>query len=309
MAPMNGYVYNMHRVPTYAEIIEEAIIHPVDKIKLPDRQALFIRNLPQLTRFDKVDDPASIGEEQERIQVSKLKELSLRQLAPGGTQSIARLRDTQRRPQDQYTPNGGGPLQGPPKGPPPSKMRRIGRAVGQIGSAIGNGAFDAMTGTVDYITSPAEPPFQYFQNDHTALYNADEAIRAQQEKEDWERMDWMNSWVSAARIQAHAALSIPESTAQYYIAYDEEPPSSGGASSSSGAQISQGSSAVDAAHQKALAAAKKKAAEREKEYDRNTGASNHQWPPPGGGGGGHRGPGSGSSASNAISAMMSNFRM
>ena len=114
MAPVNSYVSNMHRVPTYGEIIEEAILHPTDKIQLPDRQATFIRNLPQMTRFDEVDDPADVGKEQELIQKEKLKELTLKQLAPGQTLSIARVKEEQRRPQDNYTPAGGGPLQGPP---------------------------------------------------------------------------------------------------------------------------------------------------------------------------------------------------
>ena len=38
----------MHRVPTYDEIIKEAITRPTDKIQLPDRTATQLRNTPNL---------------------------------------------------------------------------------------------------------------------------------------------------------------------------------------------------------------------------------------------------------------------
>ena len=41
-----------HRKPTYDELIQEAIIHPTDTIKYPNRIATQLRIMPQLTRFD-----------------------------------------------------------------------------------------------------------------------------------------------------------------------------------------------------------------------------------------------------------------
>jgi hypothetical protein len=266
MAPVNGYVYNMHKVPTYAEIIEEAIIHPVDKIKLPDRQALFLRNLPQMTRFDEVDDPADIGKEQERMQQTKLQELTIKQLAPGATQSIERVRHAQSRPPDEYIPAGGGALNGPPPPPPPPRgmLRRAGGGLlnigGSIGSAIGNGIFDGMVGAVDYLEREPEPPFEYFRTDYDAGLRADREIRAQQEQAEYNHMFASMNSVHASTSQAQGAFNTPASTAHHYIG-DNDSPSAGGASSSG--------------RNKKQAAVKI-----------------NRKPPPGGGPGGHRGPGS-----------------
>jgi hypothetical protein len=114
MAPVNSYVSNMHRVPTYEELVYEAIIHPTDKIKLPDRQATFIRNLPQMTRFDDVDDPADIGKEQELIEEEQMKEITLRKLAAGKTIALERARTTQRPVTSDYLRRGGPGGQPPP---------------------------------------------------------------------------------------------------------------------------------------------------------------------------------------------------
>jgi hypothetical protein len=267
MAPVNGYVYNMHRVPTYAEIIEEAIIHPVDKIQLPDRQALFIRNLNQMTRFDEVDDPANIGDEQERIQEAKLKELTLKQLAPGRTQSIARLTDRQSRPQDTYTPAGGGTLNEPP--PPPAPQGILRRA----GSAIGNGILGGMIGTLDYMLAPSPPPFQYFQTDYDAGLRAEREISARQEQEDQERMEYYNSWATASSFQAEESLNSPASTANYYIGDQESPTSQGREKSGSGEASSSGgaASSLGGWDRVARARAERLAAERLAPYNQNTG--------------------------------------
>jgi hypothetical protein len=264
MAPVNGYVYNMHKVPTYSEIIEEAIIHPVDKIKLPDRQALCLRNLPQMTRFDEVDDPANIGEEQQRIQESKLKELTLRQLVPGTTQSIARVKEAQKRPQEEYIPGGGGALYGPAPPPtPPGRMRRAGGGIARIGasvgSAIGNGILDGMMSGVDYMTTPAGPPFQWQTTDYDAGLRADREIRAQQEQADWDYMHADLNRFNQASSQAHEAFNAPASTATYYIGDDEpsSPAAAAAKSSSPGAASSTGGwDRVALAKEKRLAAEK-----------------------------------------------------
>jgi hypothetical protein len=231
MAPVSGYVYNMHKVPTYAEIIEEAIIHPVDKIKLPDRQALFIRNLPQMTRFDEVDDPADIGKEQERMQQTKLQELTIKQLAPGATQSTENVRHAQSKPPDEYVPAGGGSLNGPPPPPAPGMIKRAGGGLlnigGRVGSAIGNGIIGGMMGTVDYMMEPAAPPFQWQTTDYDAGLRAGREINAQQEQQEYERNQYALSWFSAADSQAKTALKIPDSTAEFHIP-DNDPPSPAG---------------------------------------------------------------------------------
>ena len=49
---MNNSIKDYHRKPTYDELIQEAIIHPTDIIKYPNRIATQLRNSPQLTRFD-----------------------------------------------------------------------------------------------------------------------------------------------------------------------------------------------------------------------------------------------------------------
>ena len=49
---MNNSIKDYHRKPTYDELIQEAIIHPTDIIKYPNRIATQLRNSPMLTRFD-----------------------------------------------------------------------------------------------------------------------------------------------------------------------------------------------------------------------------------------------------------------
>ena len=49
---MNNSIKDYHRKPTYDELIQEAIIHPTDMIKYPNRFATQLRNTPQITRFD-----------------------------------------------------------------------------------------------------------------------------------------------------------------------------------------------------------------------------------------------------------------
>ena len=49
---MNNSIKDYHKRPTYDELIQEAIIHPTDIIKYPNRIATQLRNTPQLSRFD-----------------------------------------------------------------------------------------------------------------------------------------------------------------------------------------------------------------------------------------------------------------
>ena len=52
---MNNSIKDYHRKPTYDELIQEAIIHPTETIKYPNRIATQLINTPQLTRFDDED--------------------------------------------------------------------------------------------------------------------------------------------------------------------------------------------------------------------------------------------------------------
>jgi hypothetical protein len=284
MAPVNGYVYNMHKVPTYAEIIEEAIIHPVDKIKLPDRQALFLRNLPQMTRFDEVDDPADIGKEQERMQQTKLQELTIKQLAPGETQSIARVRDEQSRPQEEYTPSGGGPLQGP-QPQETGRLRRGAAAVGNYYASVWKRMNEQHHPIEDpyYIAHDGEPakgPFAWMSSDTNDLYTASRNLQAQEEQAAHNQiLDAMNRAHTSMR-QSQDAMNTPDSTAHHFIGEDDSPPS-GGASSSSGTGW----------------------------FSNNIEHPTYRKPPPGGGGGsgGHRGPGF--NTQNAVSSLINTFTL
>jgi hypothetical protein len=287
MALMNSYNYNMHRVPTYAEIIEEAIIHPVDKIKLPDRQALFIRNLPQMTRFDEVDDPADIGKEQEQIQETKLRELTLQNLQPGATQTIARAKgdsELKQRRGNDYPP-------GPPPPPQPGMMRRIiTTGAQQVGTTIKRGmqAFD------DYAERQAERAAEhrnYLEHQQWVMDNEDRNIRARKEQADQERMSWHSSHSHEASRQSLAMLNGPASTVYHYVGHDDEDdgpelPSGAASSSSSGVSISHGASAVDSAHLRALNEATRRANIKAQSYQTPTNYANHRGPDPGGSGSG-----------------------
>ena len=52
---MNSSIKDYHRQPTYDELIQEAIMHPTDTIKYPNRIATQLRNTQQSTRFDDED--------------------------------------------------------------------------------------------------------------------------------------------------------------------------------------------------------------------------------------------------------------
>jgi hypothetical protein len=49
---MSISIKDYHRKPTYDELIQEAVIHPTETIKYPNRIATQLRTTPQLTRFD-----------------------------------------------------------------------------------------------------------------------------------------------------------------------------------------------------------------------------------------------------------------
>ena len=70
----------MHRMPTYNEVIYDTVINPTDKISLPDRTATLLRSTHQLTRFDEVDETPDLAAEQEKITREKLKEIALKHM-------------------------------------------------------------------------------------------------------------------------------------------------------------------------------------------------------------------------------------
>ena len=49
---MNNSLKDYHIKPTYAELSQEAIIHPTEPIKYPCVKATQWRTTPQITRFD-----------------------------------------------------------------------------------------------------------------------------------------------------------------------------------------------------------------------------------------------------------------
>jgi hypothetical protein len=49
---MSISIKDYHKKPTYDELIREAVIHPTETIKYPNRIATQLRTTPQLTRFD-----------------------------------------------------------------------------------------------------------------------------------------------------------------------------------------------------------------------------------------------------------------
>ena len=79
----------MHRRPTYDEVIYDAILNPTDKIKLPDRMATQLRNTHQLTRFDEVDAPIDLAAEQDKITKQRLKTVTLEGMGVGPNETIA----------------------------------------------------------------------------------------------------------------------------------------------------------------------------------------------------------------------------
>jgi hypothetical protein len=79
----------MHKVPTYQELIDE-IIHPTDKIALPDRMATQLRGTQQLSRFDDSEASLDLAGEQDKIQKERATEAALHNLGTSQTASVAR---------------------------------------------------------------------------------------------------------------------------------------------------------------------------------------------------------------------------
>ena len=79
----------MHRMPTYDEVIYDTVIKPTDRINLPDRTATRLRNTHQLTRFDEVDETPNLGAEQDKITQERLKHLALQGMGVGPDETVA----------------------------------------------------------------------------------------------------------------------------------------------------------------------------------------------------------------------------
>ena len=52
---MNSSIRGYHRKPTYAELLQEAVINPTETIKYPTMITTQLINTPHLTRFDDED--------------------------------------------------------------------------------------------------------------------------------------------------------------------------------------------------------------------------------------------------------------
>ena len=82
----------MHRMPTYDEVIYDTVINPTARINLPDRRATQLRNTHQLTRFDEVDQTIDLAEEQEKITKHKLREVALQGMGVGPDETATLVR-------------------------------------------------------------------------------------------------------------------------------------------------------------------------------------------------------------------------
>ena len=91
MVAIEFYLKEFHRVRTYDEIIHDDVLFPTDKIKLPDRMATQLRNLPQLTRFDEIDATVDMAEDNAKVAKERAREPAFQNLmGPGDTRSIRR---------------------------------------------------------------------------------------------------------------------------------------------------------------------------------------------------------------------------
>ena len=72
----------MHRMPTYDEVIYDAM-NSKERINLPDRRATQLRMSHQLTRFDEVDETPDLAAEQDRITKERIKGLALQGMGVG----------------------------------------------------------------------------------------------------------------------------------------------------------------------------------------------------------------------------------
>ena len=72
----------MHRMPTYDEVIYDAM-NSKERINLPDRRATQLRMSHQLTRFDEVDETPDLAAEQDRITKERIKGIALQGMGVG----------------------------------------------------------------------------------------------------------------------------------------------------------------------------------------------------------------------------------
>jgi hypothetical protein len=121
----------MRKVPTYDELSRDTITDPTDRIALPDRMAMQMRNTPQHTKFDD-DTYLNLSDEQKKITKERIKEVEIRNLA----NTTNNYYNTHTVNNSNYeapptTPDmPGAPPQGPPKGPPPPASRPQMNAAG-----------------------------------------------------------------------------------------------------------------------------------------------------------------------------------
>ena len=114
----------MHRMPTYDEIIYDTVINPTYRISLPDRMATQLRTTHQLTRFDEVDETPDLAAEQEKITKERLKELALQSMGGvGKDETVSLKRAAAPRPDyEKMAQQCGG--EAPPPPPPAAADKR-----------------------------------------------------------------------------------------------------------------------------------------------------------------------------------------
>ena len=81
----------MHRMPTYDEVIYDAM-HSKERINLPDRRATQLRMSHQLTRFDEVDETPDLATEQNKIAKERFMQAALQQIGGMGPDETASLK-------------------------------------------------------------------------------------------------------------------------------------------------------------------------------------------------------------------------
>jgi hypothetical protein len=122
---------SMHRVPTYEEIIYDTVLNPTDKIALPNRRASQLRSLPQLTRFDEVDETPDLAAEQDKTTKERIKEQTFRGMGLGSneTLSVARAESSKGRYSDVTSDDYDSVPGEPPPGAPPTRPKGLPRNI------------------------------------------------------------------------------------------------------------------------------------------------------------------------------------
>lgn len=87
---------SMHHRPSYDELLD-SILHPKDKIDLPDRRASQLRKMQQLSMFDDISF-LDLREQQENIAKEQTQQINLNRIIDSANTSAAAVKATQSKP-------------------------------------------------------------------------------------------------------------------------------------------------------------------------------------------------------------------